>query len=116
MRDACPACGTRFGYSDARYSHTQLRRRWEARGRTWQFSDVPKPLDWNPEEVVRNVRTSVYIGDRAYTLPFRSHEAYYIMYGHYALVIDALGNELMAVRTARTAKEMADLLNSIYFK
>ena len=43
----CPSCGTQFGYTDARTSHAELRKRWLDRGAHWYSRVTPQPHEWN---------------------------------------------------------------------
>jgi hypothetical protein len=46
----CPSCGTRFGLTDARTSHEELRGRWLSQGAPWKSAVISMPLGWDARE------------------------------------------------------------------
>lgn len=46
--DICPCCGNKFGYSDAGFSHKDLRKIWVSEGCIWNSTVIPSPKNWNP--------------------------------------------------------------------
>lgn len=45
--EICPSCGTEFGYSDAGFTHEQLRKDWISSGHRWA-GVRQAPTDWDP--------------------------------------------------------------------
>jgi hypothetical protein len=51
----CSCCGTEFGYHDVRFSHAELRRRWQQRGAPWFSRLMPPPVGWNPTDQINRL-------------------------------------------------------------
>src|SRR6266849_412099 len=51
----CSCCGTEFGYHDVRFSHAELRRRWQASGTPWFSIRMAPPIGWNPTDQINQL-------------------------------------------------------------
>ncbi len=62
--EICPSCGIQFGYSDEAGGDAQAREavyqkwreKWIRDGMHWNAPNLKPPVNWNPEEQLRNIR------------------------------------------------------------
>jgi len=55
----CPSCGTEFGVDDFEYTPEELRARWIANGKTWSSRAVLRPFNWNADEQLKELDSSI---------------------------------------------------------
>ena len=51
----CPCCLTEFEYSDASWTHAELRQDWIDSGAEWGAIYIPKPFNWSPVSQLRSI-------------------------------------------------------------
>jgi hypothetical protein len=51
----CPCCLTEFEYSDASWTHAELRQDWIDAGAPWGDGGLPEPAGWSPVSQLRNI-------------------------------------------------------------
>jgi len=55
--EICVCCGFEFGFDDdfKKQTHDSYRKQWLKNGANW-FNPKLKPINWNPEEQLKNLR------------------------------------------------------------